>query len=121
MAAAAVVAPTALAEVPLPAVEKHDVDVKVEETAEEDSLPFDPSQLKEKYLAERDRRLARGQGVEQYTVLDGPLSHFLVDPWIEPGFSRNPVKEEVDVVIIGGGYGAQSVAVRLLEDRKSVV
>lgn len=105
-----------LAEVPVPDVPKQDVDIKVEEKADEHApLPFDPVALKEKYIAERDKRLQRGQGVEQYIVLDGYLSHYLKDPWVEPGFKRDPIQEEVDVVIIGGGYGAQVVAVRLIE------
>lgn len=107
---------TAVQEIPVPDVPKQQVDVKVKEKVEEQApLPFDPVALKEKYLAERDKRLARGQGVEQYIVLDGPLSHYLKDPWVEPGFQRDPVEEETDVVIVGGGYGAQVVAVRLLE------
>jgi hypothetical protein len=116
MSVAAVVEPLAeVPIVPLPDVSKVDVDTKTEEVAEEKALPFDPAALKDRYIAERDKRLQRGQGVEQYIVLDGHLSHYLVDPWVEPGFTRDPVDEEVDVVIIGGGYGAQVVAVRLLE------
>jgi len=116
MSVAAVVEP--LAEVPIapiPEVSKVEVEIKTEEVAEEKALPFDPAALKDRYIAERDKRLQRGQGVEQYIVLDGHLSHYLTDPWVEPGFTRDPVDEEVDVVIIGGGYGAQVVAVRLLE------
>jgi cyclohexanone monooxygenase len=113
--AAAEVVPAPVAEVPVPSVDKHQVDVKTEEKAEDAPLPFDPKALKEKYLAERDRRLARNVGTEQYTIIDGPLSHMLVDPWVEPGFTRDPIEEETEVVIIGGGYGAQVVAVRLLE------
>lgn len=43
------------------------------------------------------------------------LSHYLIDPWVEPGFTRDPVEQTAQVVIIGGGYGAQLVAVRLIE------
>jgi hypothetical protein len=101
------------AEVPIPQAEKSVVDIKTGEIAHEEPLPFDPVALKQKYIAERDKRLARNQGVEQYLLLDGKLSHFLKDPWVEPGFEREPIEEEVDVVIVGGGYGAQVVAVRL--------
>ncbi|KAF2711036.1 FAD/NAD(P)-binding domain-containing protein [Pleomassaria siparia CBS 279.74] len=106
-----------LAEVPITDdVSKVDVDIKTEEKADQQApLPFDPTALKDKYIAERDKRLQRGQGLEQYIHLDGHLSHYLNDPWVEPGFTRDPVEEEVDVVIIGGGYGAQLVAVRLVE------
>lgn len=115
MATVKIVAPAPIAEVPIPLADKAATDAKVEEIAEEVPLPFDPVALKEKYLAERDRRLARNEGVEQYTLLDGKLSHYLRDPWVEPGFTRDPVEEETDVVIVGGGYGAQVVAVRLIE------
>ena len=115
MATVKIVAPAPIAEVPIPLADKAATDAKVEEIAEEVPLPFDPVALKEKYLAERDRRLARNEGVEQYTLLDGKLSHYLRDPWVEPGFTRDPVEEETDVVIVGGGYGAQVVAVRLIK------
>lgn len=79
-------------------------------------VPFDPVELKEKYLAERDKRLKHGGGINQYRLVeeDGIFKHYLADPWVEPGFTRNPVKEVVDVVVVGGGYGAQLVAVKLI-------
>ncbi|KAH0837263.1 hypothetical protein AYO21_09970 [Fonsecaea monophora] len=83
-------------------------------------LPFDPEALKRKYMEERDKRLEYGQakgGIDQYRLVEhgGPFAHYLKDPWVEPGFKRDPVDEKVDVIIIGGGYGAQLVAVRLIE------
>lgn len=94
---------------------KGPVDIKTGIVAQEEALPFDPVALQEKYLAERDKRLARNQGVEQYISLDGHLSRFLKDPWIKEPIEREPIEEEVEVVIVGGGYGAQVVAVRLVE------
>lgn len=78
--------------------------------------PFDPVALKEKYIAERDRRLQHGGGIDQYRLIEekGQFSGYLKDPWSQP-FERDPVTEVNDVVIIGGGYGAQLVAVRLME------
>jgi hypothetical protein len=115
MATIGPIAPAPAAEVPILQVEKSVVDIKTGEIAHKEPLPFDPVALKEKYIAERDKRLARDQGVEQYLSLDGKLSHFLKDPWVKSGFERDPIEEEVDVVIVGGGYGAQVVAVRLIE------
>jgi hypothetical protein len=109
------IVPASAAEVPVPQADKSIVDIRTGEIANEEPLPFDPVAIKERYNAERDKRLARNQGVEQYLLLDGKLSHFLKDPWVEPGFEREPIEEEVDVVIVGGGYGAQVVAVRLIE------
>ncbi|SMQ48755.1 unnamed protein product [Zymoseptoria tritici ST99CH_3D7] len=78
---------------------------------------LDPVKLKERYIAERDKRLENGGGINQYKLIDdgGEFSHYLTDPWVEPGFKRDPISEQVDAVIIGGGYGAQLVAVRLIE------
>jgi cyclohexanone monooxygenase len=79
--------------------------------------PLDPVKLKERYIAERDKRLEHGGGINQYRLVEdgGQFAHYLKDPWVEPGFKRDPVSEQVDAVIIGGGYGAQLVAVRLIE------
>lgn len=79
--------------------------------------PFDPVKLKEKYVAERDKRLKHGGGINQYRLVetDGIFAHMLKDPWTKPGFTREPISEQVDVMIVGGGYGAQLVAVRLIE------
>ncbi|KAF1844559.1 FAD/NAD(P)-binding domain-containing protein [Cucurbitaria berberidis CBS 394.84] len=115
MATEGQVAPAPIAEVHIPVVEKSPVDIKTGEISQEEPLPFDPAALKEKYLAERDKRLARDQGVEQYIELDGRFSKYLTDPWVEPGFKRDPIEEETEVIIVGGGYGAQVVAVRLME------
>ena len=115
MTTAETVAPAPFAATSTPHADKSLTDIRTGQKANEEPLSFDPVALKEKYLAERDRRLARGQGVEQYTLVDGKLSHFLKDPWVEPGFEREPIEEETEVVIVGGGYGAQVVAVRLME------
>ena len=79
-------------------------------------LPFDPVALKNKYLEERDKRLrANTEGVNQYRMVEGSLSHYIEDPYLGEIIKRDPIDEEVDVVIVGGGYGAQLVAVRLQE------
>jgi cyclohexanone monooxygenase len=69
-----------------------------------------------KYREERDKRLKLSGGVEQYRSIEakGQFSKYLKDPWSEP-ITRDAVKEIDDVVVIGGGYGAQLVAVKLLE------
>jgi cation diffusion facilitator CzcD-associated flavoprotein CzcO len=76
-------------------------------------LGFDPASLREKYLAERDKRL-RQDGNEQYREVDGDYAHFVDDPYCEPD-SREPLTDEVDVVVIGGGFGGLLAAARLKE------
>jgi hypothetical protein len=78
-----------------------------------EDLGFDPAKLRERYLQERDRRLKNG-GINQYRLIEeNSLSHFINDPYIESPITRDPIDEEVDVVIVGGGYGGQVMAVRL--------
>lgn len=80
------------------------------------NLSFDPVALKNKYIEERDKRLQHNtKGVDQYRMVDGALSHYLTDPYIGEIIDRQPVEEECEAVIIGGGYGGQIVAVRLIE------
>jgi len=82
----------------------------------QDHFEFDPAALKNKYLEERDKRLrANTEGVGQYRLIEGSLTHYIEDPYIGEIIKRSPVQEECQVVIIGGGYGGQLVAVRLIE------
>lgn len=69
---------------------------------------------REKYRRERDKRL-REDGSSQYRDLAGETTHNDVDPYVEPGFTRAPIEEETDVVIIGGGFAGLLMAVRLRE------
>ncbi|MGV8996608.1 MAG: flavin-containing monooxygenase [Parvibaculaceae bacterium] len=79
-----------------------------------DDLGFDPVALKEKYRAERDKRL-RKEGSEQYVEIKGQYAHYLEDPYVETGFKRDPLSDEVDVVVVGGGFGGLLAGARLRE------
>jgi cyclohexanone monooxygenase len=78
-----------------------------------DDLGFDPNALAEKYRAERDKRL-RSDGNEQYVEIAGQFAHYLDDPYVAR-VERAPVTDEVEVVVIGGGFGGQLAAARLRE------
>ena len=78
------------------------------------ALGFDPTALKAKYRAERDKR-KRTDGNAQYQEIKGGFDHFLDDPYIEPGFTRAPLADDVDVVVIGGGFGGMLAAARMRE------
>jgi cyclohexanone monooxygenase len=84
-------------------------DLRASITAE---LGFDPIALREKYRMERDKRI-RADGGEQYVEVKGDFSHFVDDPYVDPGFTRAPLTDEVDVVIIGGGFGGLLAGARL--------
>ncbi|ODT86706.1 NAD(P)/FAD-dependent oxidoreductase [Phenylobacterium sp. SCN 70-31] len=78
-----------------------------------DDLGFDPDALLAKYRAERDRRV-RADGNEQYVEIAGRFAHYLEDPYVEP-FERAPLTDDVEVVVIGGGFGGLLAAARLKE------
>ena len=79
-----------------------------------DDLGFDPEALKAKYRAERDKRL-RAEGSAQYQDISGRFAHYLDDPYVTPGFSRAPLTDEVEVVVVGGGFGGLLTGARLRE------
>ena len=78
-------------------------------------LGFDPDALREKYRAERDKRL-RADGADQYIEMSGRFAHYNEDdPYVAPGYTRAPLTDEKDVVIIGGGFSGLLAAARLKE------
>lgn len=76
------------------------------------NVSFDPEQLREKYRQERDKRI-RDDGNDQYIEVTGDFSHYIDDPYVEPGFEREALNTEVEVLIIGGGFGGMLAAARL--------
>lgn len=82
-------------------------------TAQAPDLGFDPVALKAKYRAERDKRL-RTDANEQYVEIAGQFAHYLEDPYVAP-IDRDPLSDEVDVVVVGGGFGGLLAGARLRE------
>ena len=83
-------------------------------SAELNQYDFDPDALRKKYRTERDKRL-RQDGNEQYQEVSGEFSYFVEDPYVEEKIERDPLTDEVEVVIIGGGFGGMLAAARLRE------
>jgi cyclohexanone monooxygenase len=77
-----------------------------------EGLGFDPAALRQKYREERDKRL-REDGNEQYIEVKGEFAHFLDDPYAEPGFTRGPKDDSVEVLVVGGGFGGLLAGARL--------
>ncbi|MGK2913492.1 MAG: flavin-containing monooxygenase [Porticoccaceae bacterium] len=75
---------------------------------------FDPVALRQKYDEERVKRL-RPDGNEQYQEMTGNFSYFLEDPYVEEPINREPLEDEVEVAIIGGGLGGLLAGARLRE------
>ena len=78
-----------------------------------DDLGFDPDRLKQKYRAERDKRL-RADGNEQYVEIKDRFAHYLEDPYVQR-IARAPLADEVEVAVIGDGFGGLLAGARLRE------
>ncbi|HZN16248.1 MAG TPA: NAD(P)/FAD-dependent oxidoreductase [Acidimicrobiales bacterium] len=74
-------------------------------------LAFDPDALRAKYREEREKRL-RADANEQYVEVTGEFAHYVEDPYVEP-LIREPLTDEVDVVVVGGGFGGLLAGARL--------
>jgi cation diffusion facilitator CzcD-associated flavoprotein CzcO len=79
-----------------------------------EGLGFDPDALRAKYREERDKRI-RADGNEQYVEVNGDFSRYVDDPYVEPGFTREPLNETLEIVIVGGGFGGLLAGARLRE------
>lgn len=82
------------------------------------TVDVDYDALIEKYNQERERR-KRAEGDKQYqsvttSEIASTLDPMTDDPFVKPGFKRDPVVESHDIVVIGGGVGGVQVAARLV-------
>ena len=77
-------------------------------------VEFDVDALRQKYAQERDRRL-RPDGIAQYVEISGVFADFANDPWSDQEFTREPLTDDVDVAIIGAGFGGLLTGARLRE------
>jgi cyclohexanone monooxygenase len=75
---------------------------------------FDPDELREKYKRERDKRI-RDDGNQQYIEVVGQFAHYVEDPYIDKPIEREPLTDEVEVLVIGGGFGGLLAGARLRE------
>ena len=74
---------------------------------------IDMEALRRKYAEEREKRL-RPEGNQQFRAPKGDLAHFLDDPHAKPS-ERAPIEEEIDVAVLGSGFGGLVAAGRLRE------
>ena len=77
------------------------------------TLGFDPIELKAKYRFERDKRL-REDGNEQYQEVVNEFADYNEDPYTER-VERDPLNDEVQIAVVGGGFGGLLMGGRLKE------
>ncbi len=76
------------------------------------AAPYDPEAVRAKYLAERDKRLVPGRSDIRDLRTDEYFARYRDDPFT-PVIERDPVVDEVDVVIVGGGIAGVNAAAHL--------
>jgi hypothetical protein len=64
-------------------------------------LDFDPEVLRAKYCKEGDKRLGP-DGNEQYVEVKGDFTHYVDDPCVDSGFTREPLNDAVEALNIDG-------------------
>jgi cation diffusion facilitator CzcD-associated flavoprotein CzcO len=80
----------------------------------EAEVGIDPVALRARYRQERDKRL-RPDALGQYRQAVGEFAHYRTDPFADPEFTREPLSDEVEVVVIGGGLGGLLAGARMRE------
>jgi len=76
------------------------------------SLESSFDSLRDRYRDEREKRL-RDDGNEQYVEVTGQFAHYVDDPYVDGPFQREALQDEVEVLVIGGGFGGLQAAARL--------
>ena len=82
-----------------------------------EALGFDPDALAKRYAEEREKRI-REDAEAQFVQLshDSPFANKYLeeDPYCEP-VQREPIKDEREVIVIGGGWVGMLTAARLVQ------
>ncbi|GGX30943.1 flavin-containing monooxygenase [Streptomyces lomondensis] len=76
------------------------------------AVDIDLDALRARYRAERERRL-RPDGRGQYRTTTGEFGYYDEDPYADRDFTREPLTDRVEVVIVGGGLGGLIAGARL--------
>lgn len=69
-------------------------------------------EVRARYQAERAKRI-RPEGNAQFRSFSGEFADFDTDPWVEPGFTRDPLTDDTTAVIVGGGFAGMLTAINL--------
>ena len=73
--------------------------------------PIDHEALRERYREERDKRI-RPDGNDQYLEPVGQFAYLVEDPYTEV-VERDPLSDEVEIALIGGGFSGLCTGARL--------
>ncbi|GGV22175.1 flavin-containing monooxygenase [Streptomyces griseoflavus] len=74
--------------------------------------PDELAALRRRYARERERRV-RPDGPRQYVGADADFGFYAADPYAGGPAVREPVRDGVDVAVVGGGFGGVLAGARL--------
>ena len=75
---------------------------------------YDPDAVHAKYLAERDKRLVAGRSAIRDLSADEHFARYREDPFTART-ERDPIVDDVDVIVAGGGIAGVTVGAKLRE------
>ncbi|MDT9682298.1 NAD(P)/FAD-dependent oxidoreductase [Streptomyces sp. TRM76323] len=70
------------------------------------------AELRRRYRLERERRV-RPDGTRQYLAADAEFGYYAADPYAGGTVEREPLRDGVDVAVVGGGFGGILAGARL--------
>lgn len=79
------------------------------------SHPFSAEELtdlRERYRSERERRV-RPDGTRQYLGAAAEFGYYADDPYADETAEREPLRDRVDALVVGGGFGGILAGARL--------
>jgi len=74
--------------------------------------PAELAALRQRYRLERERRV-RPDGARQYRSTDAEFGYYAADPYVDEVTEREPLRDTVDVAVIGGGFGGILAGARM--------
>ncbi|RDG33475.1 flavin-containing monooxygenase [Streptomyces corynorhini] len=74
--------------------------------------PEELTELRQRYRLERERRV-RPDGAAQYRATEAEFGYYAADPYAGEPADRAPLRDTVDVAVVGGGFGGILAGARL--------
>lgn len=81
-------------------------------TITQTSDPAGLDDLRQRYSRERERRV-RPDGARQYRAADAEFGYYADDPYAGEVAEREPLRDTVDVAVVGGGFGGILAGARM--------
>ncbi|MDX3065913.1 MULTISPECIES: flavin-containing monooxygenase [Streptomyces] len=81
-------------------------------TTTQPNRPDELTALRQRYSLERERRV-RPDGARQYQQPVAEFGYYAADPYVDDVTERQPLRDVVDVAVVGGGFGGILAGARM--------